>query len=188
MTALQLCRRKMVKNSCSSTSANNNLSLITSTSKHDNARPTTSVQCQMPCASAQLCWMRNRVLEERESHKWGEELHCRKMRGVICAGKVPVGKRGAVLGRREPNNKQMWERWCSPTKSKFWPGKGWWGAGVLISIPNIDSPHLRQLWDVRLPTGVAQCLTSMWQRRDVKLFLLRQSPVSITTRLPFLSV
>lgn len=107
-----------------------------------------------------LCWVRNRVLEERGSCRRGRELRWERRRGVIYAGKVPVGKQRLALdGEQRVVGED--DVHLPQARSDLEKDGQRWGAGVLMSGPLLDPPcasGLRQLWDVNLPVEVAQCL------------------------------
>lgn len=80
--------------------------------------------------STHLCWVRNRVPEERGSRRRGWELHWERMRAVICAGKVPVRKQRLALdGEQRAVGKVMftyhrqgltWKRMARAEVLGFW--------------------------------------------------------------------
>lgn len=136
MTALQLCKRKMVKNSCSAISTINNTSLTVS--KHDNARPVASFQCQMPCASTQ--WG---IEYRRKGNPTDEGENCiaGKWEECFVQGRHQWESRGLCLaGESQTNRCVEGDVHLPQAMSGQETGIQRWGAGLLASISMIDPP------------------------------------------------
>lgn len=134
MTALQLCKKKMVKNSSSAISANNSHSLITSTSSmtapgqphYFNAR-------FLVWAHACAEWG---IESQKKGNPADESENCISGRWEEwCAQEGASGKAESNAWQRANTDTQRCRKRCSPTTGKVWLGKGcpdprYWGSSV----------------------------------------------------------